>query len=89
MVKNPRGGTSVAKKAYIEIDSQRCKGCSLCINACPQKVIRFSENFNDKGYHYAEFYDPDEKCPGCSFCYNMCPDVCITVHRMVEEGVKL
>ncbi len=72
------------KKAYIEIDSERCKGCGLCINACPQKIIRFSVAFNSKGYHYAEQYDPEEKCPGCGFCYMMCPDTCITVYRLAQ-----
>ncbi len=76
------------KKAYIEINSERCKGCGLCIEACPQHVIQFSKEFNNKGYHYAEYIDPDGKCVGCAFCYNMCPDVCITVHRMVKEGSK-
>jgi 2-oxoglutarate ferredoxin oxidoreductase subunit delta len=77
----------LAKKGYVEINTERCKGCGLCINACPQHVLRFSEKFNDKGYHYAELYDPDDKCPGCAFCYYMCPDVCITVHRVSEERV--
>ncbi|ABV34315.1 MULTISPECIES: 4Fe-4S dicluster domain-containing protein [Pseudothermotoga] len=72
------------KKAYIEIDSERCKGCGLCINACPQKIIRFSTKFNSKGYHPAEQYDPQEKCPGCGFCYMMCPDTCITVYKLSQ-----
>ncbi len=79
----------MTKKAYIEINSERCKGCGLCINACPQHVIRFSENFNNKGYHYAELHDPDGKCIGCAFCYDMCPDVCITVHRVIKEESKV
>jgi 2-oxoglutarate ferredoxin oxidoreductase subunit delta len=70
------------KKAYIEIDEERCKGCGLCISVCPQKIIRFSERFNSKGYHPAEQNDPEGKCNGCGFCYMMCPDVCITVYRL-------
>ncbi|ABR29982.1 tungsten formylmethanofuran dehydrogenase [Thermosipho melanesiensis] len=67
-------------KGYIEIDQERCKGCGLCINACPMKVIEFSEEFNSKGYHPAEAKHL-EKCIACGFCYRMCPDVCITVYR--------
>ncbi|HDG62156.1 MAG TPA: 4Fe-4S dicluster domain-containing protein, partial [Thermotoga sp.] len=39
----------------VEIDQERCKGCGLCINACPTKVLRFSKKFNSKGYHPAEY----------------------------------
>lgn len=75
----------MAKKAFIEIDSERCKGCGLCIQACPQKIIEFSAEFNTKGYHPATPNDPNEKCPGCGFCYNNCPDTCIKVYRIVNE----
>ncbi|MCD6238019.1 MAG: tungsten formylmethanofuran dehydrogenase [Thermotoga sp.] len=66
---------------YIEIDEERCKSCGLCMNACPKKVIRFSKSFNSKGYHPAEFYDPEGNCIACGFCYMMCPDTAITVYR--------
>ncbi|HHF08687.1 MAG TPA: 4Fe-4S dicluster domain-containing protein [Kosmotoga arenicorallina] len=72
------------KNAYIEIDKERCKACGLCISACPQGIIRFSSEFNSKGYHPAEPNDPEAKCTGCGFCYMMCPDVCITVYRAVK-----
>ena len=75
----------MAKKAYIEIDQERCKGCGLCINACPQKVISFSEGFNMKGYHPAQPDDPEEKCIGCGFCYMTCPDTCIKVYKITTD----
>jgi 2-oxoglutarate ferredoxin oxidoreductase subunit delta len=75
----------MARKAYIEIDPERCKGCGLCVNVCPQKIITFTGQFNAKGYHPAQQVDPDDKCVGCGFCYMNCPDTCITVYRIPKE----
>jgi len=64
----------------IVIDQERCKGCGLCIEFCPRKIIVFSTNFNSKGVHPAQFTD-EEKCTGCAFCAIMCPDAAIEVWR--------
>jgi 2-oxoglutarate ferredoxin oxidoreductase subunit delta len=65
----------------IVIDSERCKGCELCIGVCPQHVIRMSESFNAKGYRSAQLADPVGACTGCGVCAIICPDVAITVYR--------
>ncbi len=72
------------RKYFVDINQERCKGCGLCIDACPKKIIEFSDKFNSKGYHPAQVIDQDA-CIGCGFCYQMCPDVCITVYRVIEE----
>ncbi len=64
----------------IVVDKERCKGCSLCVIACPKKSIELSAEFNTAGYHPAVFNDSDE-CTGCGFCYIMCPDVAIEVWK--------
>ncbi|MDR3048950.1 MAG: ferredoxin family protein [Elusimicrobiota bacterium] len=64
----------------IKINSNKCKGCGLCINACPQKILSFSKEFNKKGYHWA-VPEKTEACIGCGFCYQVCPDVCIEVYK--------
>ena len=67
--------------AKITINEERCKGCGLCVNSCPKKIIALSEQkFNSKGYHPAELVKPDE-CIGCKSCAVMCPDVAITVFK--------
>lgn len=67
-------------KGYIEVDVNRCKGCGLCIEACPKGCIRLSDKVNTKGYRYAE--QPDaQTCTSCTACGVMCPDGCITVYR--------
>jgi len=64
----------------IVVDKERCKGCGVCIPACPFDVIELSENVNSKGYHYAYMKNP-EACTGCVNCALVCPDVAIQVYR--------
>lgn len=67
----------------IVIDVERCKGCELCIQACPQHVVTLAESFNAKGYRPALLVDPNHECTGCALCAVVCPDGCITVYRDV------
>ena len=56
-----------------------CKGCGLCLNACPKKIMAIKEGeFNPKGYQTAICIQP-ALCSGCTCCAMMCPDVAITV----------
>ncbi|OQC07233.1 MAG: 2-oxoglutarate-acceptor oxidoreductase subunit OorD [Candidatus Cloacimonetes bacterium ADurb.Bin089] len=64
----------------MTVDPNYCKGCGLCIIACPKKIIRLSENINAKGYNYAECIE-QEKCTACKMCYITCPDVAITIEK--------
>ena len=65
----------------ITIDENVCKGCEMCVNACPKKIIALAKDrINAKGYHPAQCIAP-EKCVGCASCATMCPDVAITVER--------
>ena len=65
----------------ITIDINRCKGCGLCVEACPKKLLRLdNENLNDKGYSPAAMTDIS-KCIACAFCARMCPDCVITVEK--------
>lgn len=73
-------------KGTVTIDVNRCKGCSLCIDACPQSVLVLDDNlFNARGYHPVSYRDPDSKCTGCALCAVNCPDVCFTVYRFSKS----
>ena len=72
-------------KGAVDIDRERCKGCNLCVVACPCKVLDLEvKDVNDRGYHYAVDTTPDA-CIGCAACATVCPDGCITVYRVVEK----
>jgi len=63
----------------VIFDIDLCKGCGLCVTACPKKIISLdTARLNGKGYHPAQVTEP-EKCIACAMCATMCPDVVIKV----------
>ncbi len=67
-------------KGSIIVDKERCKGCEICVLACPTGVISLAREVNSKGYHFAYMENP-EACTGCTNCAVVCPDGVITVYR--------
>lgn len=68
-------------KGAIKVDIEKCKGCGLCVVACPSKVIALAKEVNGKGYNYAYMANPDA-CTGCVNCGVVCPDTVIEVYRI-------
>ena len=72
-------------KGKIVIDRERCKGCQLCIEVCPNHRIGGRGALNKKGYspaHFKEDAQEGEKgCTGCAQCATVCPEVAIEVYR--------
>ena len=64
----------------IILHPENCKGCFLCISACPKKAIRRSGVLGPKGYETVTV--DEEKCVHCGSCYRMCPDF---VYEIAEE----
>lgn len=65
----------------IVVDDRYCKGCALCVDACPEKIVELElGRITSKGYHPAHLTD-EKLCTGCASCFQMCPDVAITVVR--------
>jgi 2-oxoglutarate ferredoxin oxidoreductase subunit delta len=67
-------------KGWIEVNELFCKGCELCVNACPQHVLALDmEQLTPKGYH--PVYLIGEGCTGCAICAIVCPEAALTVYR--------
>ena len=64
----------------VRVLEKYCKGCGLCVAACPKKILRLGSVSNNKGYYVVECTDP-EACVGCAACAHMCPDSILEVER--------
>ena len=71
----------MARKGKIEIDRELCKGCDLCIRACPVKILEIDKEPNSSGSYPSKVIDM-EKCIACGNCYEVCPDVCIRIFEL-------
>ena len=72
--------TKKQDRGLLRIDGDECKGCGLCIEACPPKVIALSERLNHYGYRTAVYAGAG--CTGCGICFMVCPEPgAITVYR--------
>lgn len=69
--------------ATVTIDVQGCKGCALCIDVCPPRVLEMSIAVNAEGHRYP-LLAPG--CTGCELCARICPDFVIDVYRGRIEG---
>ena len=67
--------------AKLTFRQENCKGCGLCVDACPKGVLALDkERINSKGHHPVIEVKP-EACIACAFCATMCPDCVIKVER--------
>jgi len=69
-----------------EINRERCKGCTLCVSACPEKILAMSKNdFNRQGLPFAVCFD-EARCTACLSCAIICPDSAITIYRLAAAA---
>ncbi len=68
-------------KARLTFAEDVCKGCLLCVDTCPKKILSLNLAYvNDKGYNPVKC-DAIEECIACGMCAVICPDSVIRVER--------
>ena len=77
-------------KTNIRIITEFCKGCELCTNYCPEKILQLSTDFNSKSYHYPfVIKEMNEKCTQCRMCERICPEMAIFLKDDNNNSGKL
>lgn len=74
----PAGNVEEQPVPRILIDAEQCKGCGLCVEACPQQVIAVGKRINARGQLYATPAVPAH-CIGCRCCAIACPEAAVEV----------
>ena len=64
----------------LVINEELCKGCGLCYEVCPKKILVKGDHLNSKGFHPVVCIDYDS-CISCANCYRRCPDTVFTVYK--------
>jgi 2-oxoglutarate ferredoxin oxidoreductase subunit delta len=68
----------VLTRGTVVIDVEACKGCELCIDACPPGVLEMTSEVNARGYRFPFLR---AGCTGCKACSQICPDFCFQVYK--------
>jgi 2-oxoglutarate ferredoxin oxidoreductase subunit delta len=73
-------------RGTLVIDVEACKGCDLCIDACPPHVLVMTDtDRNERGYRYPRLLPG---CTGCKACSQICPDFVFQVYKYDEPLVE-
>ena len=59
-------------RGQLQLDAGECKGCGLCVEACPPKVLRPASRLNRYGYRPVSYRG--KGCTGCGICHMVCPE---------------
>lgn len=61
------------EKGKLTIDTNWCKGCGICVEYCPKKVLKLEQNII--------CVEDIENCILCGLCELRCPDYAIYISK--------
>ncbi|MGD8426819.1 MAG: 4Fe-4S binding protein [Balneolaceae bacterium] len=60
--------------AYLRVRRDWCKGCNICVEACPENILKLDDT--------NRVYVSDiSSCIFCGICAERCPDFCFSLSR--------
>jgi len=72
----------------LSIRADHCKGCEICIGACPHGVLALDPSIvNPLGYHPVRLTDA-ARCTSCAICARVCPDAVFTVFAPAKAASR-
>lgn len=74
------------KKKILMLQFNRCKGCDICIEVCPRKILKKGDELNQKTVYPPALTGEDAVCTFCQTCEINCPDFAIYVVEDYESG---
>ena len=65
--------------SLLTIENTACKGCGICIQACPVSIISMSD---DKTPYVSA--EKEKRCVLCGHCESICPDSALKHNHLPE-----
>lgn len=57
---------------FVTLNREKCKGCLLCLDICPNSLFIIDDELNESGFKPIKMVD-QEYCLNCMDCYLICP----------------
>ncbi len=72
-------------RGKVSVNWDECKGCGLCVEACPPKCLELAPELSAYGVHPARYVGRD--CTACGICFYACPEPgAIAVYRLAPPS---
>jgi heterodisulfide reductase subunit A2 len=69
--------------------TEKCDGCALCLDVCPYKALRLTEEaVAGNGHKHRKIISDPALCKGCGICAATCPKGGVYVHGFTLEQLR-